>query len=208
MGCDIHAVFQAKKDGKWQDVPSTWDQGRHYFLFSWLADVRNGFGFAGVPTYTPIKPIAMPRGLPEDFEMNGNDDHPTSLEAICSLRLEWMDDEEKAKPTVWLGDHSHSWLTADEILATPSPDKVWRTGVVTREFFDAWDGRTPPESWAGGITGKDVRVADDPTHVTDETTHVRIFWMQPSDTLKYFTDEVRRLKDEHGEVRIVFGFDS
>lgn len=208
MGCDIHGVFQAKKDGKWQDVASTWDQDRHYFLFSWLADVRNGFGFAGVPTYTPIKPIAAPRGLPEDFEMNGDGDHPTTLEAVCPRRLEYMEDAAKVKPTVWMGDHSHSWLTADEILATPAPDKVWRTGIVERTFFDGWDGHSSPESWSGGISGRDIHVADDPTLVTDKTTHVRIFWMQPGDTLKYFTDEVKRLKDERGEVRVVFGFDS
>lgn len=82
-----------------------------------------------------------------------------------------------------MGDHSHSWLTADEILATPAPDKVWRTGIVERAFFDAWDGHTPPEGWSGGITGRDIHVAEDPTQVADETTHVRIFWKQPGDTL-------------------------
>jgi hypothetical protein len=58
MGTDVHAVWQAKKDGKWVDIASKWEQKRHYFLFAWLADVRNGFGFAGVSTHDPIKPIA------------------------------------------------------------------------------------------------------------------------------------------------------
>lgn len=204
MGCDIHAVFQAAKDGKWQDVPSTWDQDRHYFLFSWLAGVRNGHGFAGVPTYTPIKPLAEPRGLPEDFE--GGEEHPTTLDAPAPFRREHAEDKEH--PIVWMGDHSFSWLSADEILAAPAPDKVWRTGIVDRAFFDAWDGHTAPESYSGGISGKDIRVAESPIDVVDNTTHVRIFWMQDGDTLKYFTDEVRRLKEEYGQVRIVFGFDS
>lgn len=182
MGTDVHAVFQAKKGDGWKTIESKWDQRRHYFLFSWLADVRNGYGFAGVPTYAPIKPIADQRGLPPGFDPS-SDEHD-------------------------LGDHSFSWLTADEILAAPTPDRVWRTGVVPREFFDAWDGHTPPEAWSGDIAGGGVVVAPSPTNVTPESTHVRIWWMQPGDSLKYFTDEIQRLKDEHGEVRMVFGFDS
>lgn len=207
MGCDIHAVFQAKTPEGWKDVPSTWDQDRHYFLFSWLAGVRNGHGFAGVPTYTPVKPIAEPRGLPEDFD-HDDTDHPTTLDAICPRRAEYMDDEEKAKPCVWMGDHSHSWLTLDEILSTPTPDRVWRTGIVPRAFFDAWDGHTPPEEWSGGISGGGVVVAESPLEVEERTTHVRIYWLQPGDSLAYFTDEVKRIKAEHGDARLVFGFDS
>lgn len=203
MGTDVHAIWQAKKNGKWEDVPSTWDQDRHYFLFSWLADVRNGHGFAGVPTYTPIKPIAQPRGLPEDFE--GGEEHPTTLECLAPFRQKYV---EENPPISWMGDHTFSWLTAEEILSTPVPDKVWQTGIVERAWFDAWDGHAGPEEWSGGISGKDIRVAESPTEVTDESTHVRIWWIKPGDTLKYFVDEVKRLKEEHGEVRIVFGFDS
>jgi hypothetical protein len=45
-----------------------------------------------------------------------------------------------------LGDHSFSWLTADEILAAPQPNGVVRTGIVTRAVFDKWDGHSQPES--------------------------------------------------------------
>lgn len=40
--------------------------GRSYNLFAILADVRNGYGFAGIPTGDGFVPIADPRGLPED----------------------------------------------------------------------------------------------------------------------------------------------
>lgn len=205
MGCDVHGIWQTKRDGKWVDVESTWDQDRHYFLFSWLADVRNGHGFAGIPTYTPIKPIAQPRGYPADFEVE-DDSHPVADKAVMGRRADYGEPGEA--PAMWMGDHTHSWLTADEILATPAPDKVWRTGVIERATFEAWDGHTPPAEWSGGISGRDIRVAEAPTDVEENTTHVRIYWIQPGDTLKYFTDEVRRLKDAHGEVRLVFGFDS
>lgn len=188
MGCDIHAVWQAKKDGKWAEIESTWEQDRHYFLFSWLADVRNGYGFAGVRTYDPIEPIAPQRGIPPDFDRDsyeaGDEDAP------------------------WLGDHSFSWLTADEILAAKRPGTINRTGVVPIAFFKAWDGKTPPTEWSGGISGRGIEVASVPSEITPTTTHVQISWTQPDDGLDYFVDEVKRLKDMHGEVRLVFGFDS
>jgi hypothetical protein len=187
MGTDVHAVFQTPRDGKWVEIESKWAQDRHYFLFSWLADVRNGFGFAGVKTYEPVNPIAERRGLPEDFDRDayeaGGEDAP------------------------WIGDHSFSWLTADEILAAPRPGTIKRTGVVPRAFYDAWDGKTPPTQWSGGITGRDIIVAEAP-NVPKDATHVQISWEQPDDGLDYFVDEIKRLKDEHGQVRMVFGFDS
>lgn len=201
MGTDIHAVFQAKKDDAWIDVDSQYKEERHYFLFAWLAGVRNGFGFAGVPTHTPIKPIAEPRGLPDDFQ--GHD----STKELMGRHAEYLEDGED--PHVWMGDHSHSWLTADEIIAVGAPGKTWRTGIVSRTFFDAWDGHTSPETWSGDISGTDIYVAEWPSTVKEGSTHVRIFWMQADeDVLSYFTDEIKRLKSLHGEVRMVFGFDS
>jgi hypothetical protein len=203
MGTDVHGIWQAKKNGKWHDVESTWDQSRHYFLFSWLAGVRNGFGFAGVTTYDPIKPISEPRGLPDDFE--GGEEHPVADPKVMGRRAEYIEPGES--PVMWMGDHSHSWLTADEILAAERPGSIARTGVVTRAFYDAWDGKTPPESWSGGVSGRDIIVATAP-NVPKEATHVRIKWTQSDAGLDYFVDEVRRLKELHGNVRLVFGFDS
>lgn len=207
MGCDIHAVFQAKRNDKWADVPSPkWDQDRHYFLFAWLANVRNGYGFAGVPTHTAITPISEPRGYPPDFDVD-DDEHPTTMEAIDPKRRGWMEDDEKRRPTAWMGDHSHSWLTADEILAAPRPSNVLKTGVVTLALFKAWDGQSEPAEWCGDIWGG-KSVISEPSEITPTTTHVRIEWFAPTDALDYFVNEIKALKDEHGEVRMVFGFDS
>lgn len=186
MGCDIHAVFQKRTPRGWQDVSSAYEQNRHYFLFAWLADVRNGFGFAGIPTHDPIAPIAKPRGLPSDFD-----------EAAHNNEEQWM------------GDHSHSWLTADEILSTSPPLKgISRTGIIPMELYRKWDGKSSPEEWSGGITGPNIVVAESPAEITAKTTHVRVDWEMPGDELDYFLTEVRRLKNAHGNVRMVFGFDS
>jgi hypothetical protein len=180
MGTDVHAVFQTKLGRRWVEVPSAWEQDRHYLLFSWLAGVRNGFGFGGIRTYDPIQPIAEPRGLPSDFECPDGE---------------------------WVGDHSFSWLTADEILAAKVPPAVRRVGVVPVEWFRTWDGVTPPTSYSGGISGPAIQV-DTPATVTDKTTHVSISWIETENPFAYFIDEVRKLKEAHGNVRMVFGFDS
>lgn len=202
MGTDVHGLWQARKNGKWENISSNWEQNRHYLLFSWLANVRNGFGFAGVPTYDPIKPIAEPRGLPEEIK---GDHVKVTTDILDPRRREYLEPGEE--PEVWLGDHSHSWLTADEILAAERPKTVQRTGVVSIQWYAKWDKKTPPESWSGGISGPSIHVANHPSQIQEDTTHVQIKWDAPDD-LDYFVDEVKRLKNLHGEVRLVFGFDS
>ena len=206
MGTDVHAVWQAKKDGKWVDTPSTWEQRRHYFLFAWLADVRNGFGFAAVPTHDPITPIvAERRGIPDDFE--GYDDHPTTVECLDKDEQEWLTPDERAHPVKWMGDHSHHWLTADEILSAERPGTTRKNGVLTLEEYNAWDKVSPPPSWFGGVMGGGT-VTSAPSEIGPQTTHVEVTWIKQEDGLDYFVDEVRRLKELHGEVLLVFGFDS
>lgn len=141
MGCDIHSVFQKNTEKGWQDIVTDYNEERHYALFSWLAGVRN------YPE-TGIVPISSPRGLPDDFQIE-DEDHASTKE-LMGRRAKWLNDGEA--PHIWMGDHSHSWLGADEILSAPRPD--------VGEHFD------------------------------------------------YFIDEVTRLKDAHGDVRMVFGFDS
>lgn len=96
MGADIHGVYQTRfklHDGKM----STWRTGgevedaRNYWLFGALAGVRRHF---------EVKPIAEGRGLPEDFDMVDE-----------STPLYWARGGE-----VWMGDHSHTWMTTKEIL--------------------------------------------------------------------------------------------
>jgi hypothetical protein len=83
-------------------------------LFRILAGVRGG------------PPIAKPRGLPEDFEVVDGEDHPISdLKFMNPHRS----NRHKVKEplVVWMGDHSHSWLTGEEMLkwyeSTPEEEK-------------------------------------------------------------------------------------
>lgn len=207
MGADIHGVFQRRVNDEWLDVPSEYTWDRHYALFALLANVRNGFGFAGVVTGQAVKPIATPRGLPDDFVIiNDGETHPIPDE----LASEWELQDAKERhepPSIWMGDHSHSWLTSDEILSHNWP-VVWKCGIVAIKDFNNWDGVSAPQSYCGVISGGRVIVAENPCDVVDETTHVRIFWRSGIEEFQYFIDEVKRLHELYGTVRMVFGFDS
>lgn len=212
MGTDIHGVFQRlNKDGAWEDIPSTFKQERHYQLFAVLADVRNGRGFAGVQTGEYVKPIQEPRGLPNDFVMDG-ESHPLQDIAHMDVRRQaWHSKEEPLK--VWMGDHSHSWLTSEEMLAWyANAPEVTKTGIIDRDVYESWDGKSRPGSYCGGISGVGVVVVDDnkvEMQANPNFSHVRVFWQSDlAKELDYFFNEVKRLQDEHGSVRFVFGFDS
>jgi len=119
MACDIHIFAEVRKDGRWEKVghvfpnpnhrpdepESDWNRSRtdqpylgsNYDVFAVLADVRNGYGVAGVPTGRGFKPIAYPRGVPADAS-------PEYREYAAA----W---EQTGYPC-----HSHSWLTLRELL--------------------------------------------------------------------------------------------
>lgn len=215
MGTDIHTIWQAKVNNKWHDVPHNYSEDRHYLLFSFLADIRNGYGFAGVPTYKPINIVADPRGYPEDFEVHGEDQHWTHFECLSPLAKEcWgrWDDEmyNKEYTEQWMGEHTHSWLIAREILAMPD-EKVIRSGIVAMEEYRKLSFDEAPTNYCAGISGPNVVLAEGSIDITSLTTHVRIIWEESIfEQINYFLDEVRRLATEYGadNVRIVFGFDS
>ena len=86
MGCDIHTHTERRDGNTWVSVPLSppvWDW-RSYGLFGFIAGVRNCWA---------VKPIAQPRGFPEDAS-----DEATS----------GFDD--------WDG-HTPSYLTLQEMLA-------------------------------------------------------------------------------------------
>lgn len=197
MGTDIHGVFQKQAaDGSWQDVETEFKFNRHYQLFAVLAGVRNGFGFAGVPTGDPVEPISKPRGLPEGFITNV---------AACEA------DYEPTHNGQWMGDHSHSWLSCAEMLEWwKHAPEVTKVGVLSRGTYENWDKVGPPEVWSGGVSGGGVVIAsEDPPVYPKGWNYISCRWrVKLADELDYFFTEVRRLVDLHGKIRFVFGFDS
>lgn len=186
MGTDIHAVFQKREGNDWVDILcEEWQQDRHYKLFAWLTDVMNGYGFAACKTHDPIKPISIPRGLPEDFQMDDGEYHNGK----------------------WLGYHSHSWLKLTEILETPVPT-FKSTGYIHISEYKTWDKKSHPQFLSGGIWGINIHTAESPEEITPETTHIRIKF-EEDNPFEYFITAIRNLVEKHGtETRMVFGFSS
>ena len=180
MGTDIHIVAEVFRDGRWHladvDVPD----GRNYWAFAVLADVRNGYGFAGSDTGEPLKPISEPRGLPDDL----------SLELRAPPENEEVD-------TPWLGDHSFSWVTLEELLAYDLDAPLTLHGRVTPEDAKRWqeEGIPPGASW----------------RLFGEEGLVPLAWQKPiRDCAPLITELINAIRDlgEPKNVRLVFGFDS
>ena len=221
MGTDIHGIFQKRTDCGWEDVATEYDEDRHYRLFSALAGIRNGVGFAGITYGEPIKPISEPRGLPNDFIMccNTKDDDDddlsyhlvTNIDVFAPFRREYKI-EEGSPYYMWMGDHSFSWLSDKEMLEWyENAPVVISTGIVSRAIYEQWDGISRPSEYCGDVCGPNIKIVYPYNATADdlEWTHVRCCWESVlKDDLAYFFNEVKRLKELHGEIRYVFGFDS
>lgn len=221
MGCDIHMIVQVrdgeswrtvevpnldyKKDSKYsfqrEEVRYRGYSDRNYDAFAILANVRNGTGVAGCDTGDGFEPIAEPRGFPKDFALDSEDDH-------CG---------------VWMGDHSHSWLTLAELEACDwtrtTKQRGWVNGVELKRMRDAGEDR--PKSWCGGVSGgrtKHVTLQEldrriqQPVKNDLEYTYAVFEWEETYSEAagRFYSDflPILRTLGEGEDVRIVFGFDS
>lgn len=179
MGCDIHMAVEVRRGGVWEralppvesrdpqmvewaagddagtyyakQAETVWYWRRSYNLFAVLANVRNGYGFAGTPTGNEVIPISEPRGLPDDMS--------------AGVRRLLEDTPDHDEDDIWLGDHSHSWLTLDEVLAYDWDQAKMTTGVVSAKDFAAriekYGNQIPARgaaysSWCGGTSGPGI----------------------------------------------------
>ena len=116
--------------------------GRNYDLFSILADVRNGYGFAGIPTGSRIIPVL--ESLYQEPPCRGL---PSSVSPLV-----------KRKSDDWNGDgHSHNWLTLEELKRYP-----WKghfkthLAYVDPVGFREWSNGGFEFSGYGDVTGENV----------------------------------------------------
>jgi len=160
MGCDIHFYVERRQaDGSWKtadawysdedgDMYTTdWSQGygsknptgpfysgRNYALFSILANVRNGYGFAGVDTGDGFMPISEPRGVPEN-----------SCPEYLAQVSEWG-----------RNGHSHSYLTLDEVLSFDWTQTSKKRGFITPLEWVNLRVHGKPQSWSGSVSGSRI----------------------------------------------------
>lgn len=193
MGCDIHFYVEKKVENEWVSADNwcideddgslslyEWGPGlsilngpmyrnRNYDLFSILADVRNGSGFAGLDTGEGFVPIHEPRGIPEDASEN--------------VRL---------SSEQWDADgHSHSWATVEELMTYDWTRKTKKRGWVSPKQFALWHLEGKPKSWSGLISGGQVE------HISNEDMMKHIVTSAKGDVFKwsdYSTMEERPLE--------------
>lgn len=128
-----------------------WFQDRNYNLFSMLADVRNGRGFAGCDTGDGFTPIFDPRGIPEDASQAYRDE--------CES---WGCD-----------GHSHTHMLVSEWLAYVEKfgDSVSiHRGVVGHDEYLEFKKKGSPSMWSGMTSGPGLYVIhpDDYQRLLDE----------------------------------------
>ena len=191
MGCDIHFAVEKKVDGAWQSVDkwkreegedytnisnygNAFYDGRNYRLFSILADVRNGVGFAGCDTGNYINPICSPKGIPED-----------ASEEVA----EWVE-------SFGCDGHSHSHFTVKELLAYDWTQVATSRGFVSAKEYMRFKLEGKPDSWCGGIGGGNIKilpVEEMDAIVQEDQTEKELFGWRYYHALEHSTPEVEGL---------------
>lgn len=190
---------------------------RHYGLYSLLADVRNRTGRGKVSMikqhieghgevefrydtddggHEPLRPIAPPRGLPED--VNGP----------------WR----KFTQESWV--HDPTWLTLDELESADWDQVLQEQAIVREEDYLLWrETGEMPELRPRGVGGEGIRVVTVEQYEAGErgeTTAIDFHWV--GQTLRedvpkawWATLAVMRMIAPHGDtekVRLLVAFDS
>lgn len=232
MGTDIHSIAQVNRDGRWQTVAIGIDgDQRSYNTFAMLANVRNGYGFAGCRTSTGFPVIHERRGLPEDLE--ADEDNGLLInksDLVCAW--DWDGDEKpidspdawrvkyitETEPKMYLGDHSFSWCTLAELRAfienVAKKTETRIVGVVTRAQYEYHKATGKPyKSWSGMISGHGVVVESDPPG--PRATHVQTSWpvnAAAESRLCEIEAALALVAERTGaspeNIRFVYGFDS
>src|SRR5688572_15383363 len=213
VGTDIHGWVEVRPagDGKapWAKVGEVPDD-RNYVLFSLLADAR-GDG--------TIRPIAEPRGLPEDYVPS------EQCAEYCDCReMESGNRAEDHYVTDWWVEDGHSitWYDLRELAADPGWNREFRDyGWISRERYDQWniEGRKgAPYPYSKSIDGGSVVHAHEGNRnsgveefVPEGWTHIRVAWTDTPATrcthwIEWMHETIAKHPDK--DIRIVIGFDS
>lgn len=177
--------------------------GRNYDLFAILANVRNGYGFAGCDTGDGFKPISLPKGLPED-----------------------LSDTVMREAEDWDG-HSHSFHTLQDLLDYDWKKETQHRGWVEEETYKNFKATGNPYPYSGRVSGMNVvrltnkqmddLIAGKVLRQEGKRYYTQIEWGETyEESAGNFVSEtipaLQTIAKEHGvsndEVRVVFWFDS
>lgn len=210
MGTDIYAMIEKrnKETMKWELQRIGKDDiyfiPRNYSLFSILANVRNGYGFAGVDLGNGCIPISNPRGVPED---------------AC--------EEYKNYVNLWGSEeHSHSFFTLAELLNYDwKGNKTKHRGYMKQEVYEEYKRTGFKKSYLGNVFGRHiVKISNEEMDAiinggpADENAsyYTQVEWEESYyescvDFVENQLKELMRIAEESDceaeNLRIVFGFD-
>jgi hypothetical protein len=220
MGCDIHCYAEIKNSrGKYEKVANKfinayydpdskfeWNKEkytdepiclRNYELFAILADVRNGYGFAGCDTGDGFNIISEPKGIPSDVS---NEIREKSDSLDCD-------------------GHSHSYLTVDEILNFDWNQTSTLRGFVNLEQYKKYKETGAVYDYCGYVSGNSVEHIDidqmdefikNPPN-DDKQYYAQLEWEESyRDCIpNIFFDNISILRELGGDdARLVFWFDN
>lgn len=248
MGTDIHPIVEVRedKDTPWQIVKipkaegSEWANvldSRNYNVFAILANVRNGYGFAGVPTGSGFPYISDVRGIPEDAGFTMNDKgyilcpthspHAITDGSISKLPVVIEEEGEEdcygCNACEWLGDHSYTWVTLREIIDYDWDGGVETYGVVSEAEYKHWtdsgDIGKPPHFYSGAVSGFNVQTLHEEAYLLGSANYFKgkSIYIRFARTItrresvgRFLEEGVEWLKTlgDPDNVRIIMGFDS
>lgn len=174
--------------------------GRNYDLFAILADVRNGYGFAGIETSSGFNSMSSNRGLPEN----------------ASIEMQVLKEYDY---------HSIGYVTLPELLAYDWDQTVTKHGVVNLEGYKDYLINGSPDSYSGGVSGQrvvnvtneemdDIITGEYPIE-EEKSYYTRVSWKRTYKECvgSFYDDAIPKLKKlsdqkDYSDIRIVFGFDS
>lgn len=221
MGTDIHlAVEKQNEDGTWHLIERpvmrhagekfaypAWSESfdgdpeeRNYEVFAFLADIRNGEGFAGSLTGKRVEPQVAGRGLPEGH-----------------MQRLYVDEDGYERHVPDLGYHDFTWATLGELVGLPWDMEFKSCGLVNEAEYKTYKAKGIPDSWCGGVGGHNIVVheteAEFLASIGDKREHyVRVWWTwQPVKDCAFrrWLNTLIPLADGDLEsVRVLMGFDS
>jgi hypothetical protein len=220
---------------KWaQEFCKRWYTDRNYEAFAILANVRNGSGFAGCDTGDGFRYIAAPRGLPSDLSdalrtpINRTAMEESGLD-VSDIREETEKDVDSDDDGFWLGDHSFTYFTVDELLAFDWEGQTTKLrGIIPLEEWierERTGNTKSPASYCGGIAGQGivtftqqgaramVQACGAVVAPPGARVHVRAEWEETyAEAAGGFYSRVlpalAKLDKNPANVRVVMGFDS
>ena len=193
--------WEMDEDDPLANLPDPTD--RNYNVFAFLADVRNGYGFAGTPSHKPVVPQFPNRGIPNNTGYN-------NLDVDGNFN--------------WLGDHSFTWATLKELLEASWAIEYESVGVIDQDQYAIYKENGIPDDWSGRISGPGIRTLSESQYLEavgegtlQEKDYILVSWswnpLVESGFYRWIQgDWMRELLDTVGndpdKIRVTMGFDS